>query len=38
MQMESSAQIRTMLEDELTAAGMTKLLRLGSKTSPKFVA
>lgn len=38
MQMESSVQIRTMLEDELTAAGMTRLLRPGSKNSPKFVA
>jgi phosphotransferase system enzyme I (PtsP) len=38
MQMESSAQIRAMLEDELTAAGMTRLLRPGSKTAPKFIA
>jgi phosphotransferase system, enzyme I, PtsP len=38
MQMESSVQIRTMLEDELTAAGMTRLLRPGSKSAPKFIA
>jgi hypothetical protein len=36
--MESSVQIRTMLEDELTAAGMTRLLRPGAKGSPKFIA